>query len=256
MTENQMRNRPARRPATAGGMAGGGKRSRRDVIRGALVALVTGLVLVPITAAAAEENGFVTLFNGKDLSGWMTGPNNTWTVQQGVITLKREMDGGLHNPDYLWTERTYGDFILELEFKIPERANSGIFLRTSDLKDPVYTGIEVQVANSFGRKDVNRGGTAGAIYDCVAPAKNTVKQPGQWNSCRVTCNKNKITVVLNGEQIVDMDLDRWTEPHKNPDGTRNKFPRALKDFARTGHVGLQDHGRPVWYRNIRIKRLD
>jgi hypothetical protein len=64
-----------------------------------------------------------------------------------------------------------------------------------------------------------------------------------------------ITVVLNGEQIIKMDLDKWTEPNKNPDGSKNKFPRALKDFAREGYIGFQDHGRSVWYRNIKIKRL-
>jgi hypothetical protein len=53
-----------------------------------------------------------------------------------------------------------------------------------------------------------------------------------------------------------MNLDQWTEPNKNPDGSKNKFPRALKDFARKGYLGLQDHGRPVWYRNIKIKQLD
>ncbi|KKL66646.1 hypothetical protein LCGC14_2142940 [marine sediment metagenome] len=65
-----------------------------------------------------------------------------------------------------------------------------------------------------------------------------------------------ITVVLNGEQIVEMDLNRWTEVGKNPDGTTNKFRKPLKDFARTGYIGFQDHGRPVWYRNVRVKRLD
>ena len=65
-----------------------------------------------------------------------------------------------------------------------------------------------------------------------------------------------MAVGLNGEQVIDMDLSRWTKPHTNPDGTSNKFPRALKDFARKGHIGLQDHGLPVWYRNIKIRRLD
>ena len=157
--------------------------------------------------------------------------------------------------DYLWTKEKYANFILELEFRVPDGyANSGVFLRTSDLSDPVYTGIEVQVSNSFGKK-ITRGGTAGAIYDCLAPTKNAIKKAGQWNHYRITCKDNKITVVLNGERVLDMDLDRWTEPRKNPDGTPNKYPKALKDFAREGHVGLQDHGRPVWYRNIRIQRL-
>jgi hypothetical protein len=63
-------------------------------------------------------------------------------------------------------------------------------------------------------------------------------------------------VELNGQPILEMDLDRWTETGRNPDGTTNKFTRPLKEFDRVGYVGLQDHGRPVWYRNVRIKRLD
>ena len=204
---------------------------------------------------APREDGFASLFDGKDLSGWIAGAEKSWVVEDGVIVLRREFDAKEHNADYLWTKDTYGDFILELEFKIPERANSGVFLRTTDLKDPVYTGMEIQIANSYGQKGLSRGSTAGAIYDCLAPTKNTIRKPGQWNQLRVTCKGPKITVVLNGEQILDMDLDRWTQPNKNPDGSPNKFPRALKDFARAGHVGLQDHGLPVWYRNVRIQRL-
>ena len=81
------------------------------------------LLLVPFAAAAAED-GWVTLFDGKDLSAWTMGPNKTWVVEDGVITLRREMDGGLHNDDYLWTKETYGNFVLELEYKIPEQGNS------------------------------------------------------------------------------------------------------------------------------------
>jgi hypothetical protein len=220
------------------------------------LAIVGLSVLAPPAGAETDDEGFVRLFNGKDLAGWKMGPDKSWVVDRGVISLVREMDGREHNFDYLWTEDKYDDFILELEFKVPERANSGVFLRTSDLKDPVFTGIEVQVANSYGRELITRGGTAGAIYDCLAPAQNTVKPPGEWNHYRITCRDNLVTVVLNSEEVLQMDLDQWTEPRKNPDGTRNKFPRALKDFAREGYIGFQDHGRPVWYRNIRIKRLE
>ena len=206
-------------------------------------------------SAAPGSGGFVPLWNGKDLTGWRTGPDNAWVVEDGVLALKNRTDGKEHNADYLWTEETYGDFILYLEFKIPEQANSGVFFRTSDLKDPVYTGIEMQVANSYGREQLSKTGTAGAIYDCQAPATNAIRKPGEWNQVRLTCRGGRIQVMLNGEAVVDMDLDRWTEPQKNPDGSKNKFPRAMKDFARSGHIGLQDHGRPVWYRNLRIQRL-
>ena len=206
--------------------------------------------------AAPDNHGSTSLFNGRDLNGWITGPDNAWVVEDGVICLKREFDGREHNGDYLWTKEKYADFVLDLEFKVPERANSGVFLRTSDLKDPVYTGLEVQVSNSYGREKLTRGGTAGAIYDCLAPTKNAVKKPGQWNRYRITCRKNIVKVELNGQLVIEMDLDRWSEPKKNPDGSPNKFATPIKDFAREGHIGLQDHGRPVWYRNVRIKRLD
>ena len=60
---------------------------------------------------------------------------------------------------------------------------------------------------------------------------------------------------INGEKITEMDLDQWTQPGQNPDGSKNKFRTALKDFKREGHIGFQDHGANVWYRNIRIKPL-
>jgi hypothetical protein len=205
---------------------------------------------------AADQDGFVSIFNGKNLAGWKMGPAKSWVVENGVITLKRaKYDAKEHNSDYLWFAEPLGNFIVELEFKLPEKANSGIYLRTSDPKNPVPSGIEVQVINSYGQPQLHNRNTAGAIYDCVTPTANAIKAPGEWNQYRITCRDNKITVVLNGVQVVDMDLNRWTEAHKNPEGTNNKFPTALKDFARKGHFGFQDHGLPIWYRNIRLKKL-
>jgi len=220
-------------------------------LQGAVAALLAACSSAPPTA----DGGFVSLFNGKDLTGWQADPDSAWVVEDGVIALRGRADGKEHNGDYLWTRETYADFVLELEFRIPEQANSGVFFRTSDLKDPVYTGLEMQVANSYGKEALSRGGTAGAIYDCLAPRRNAVRKPGEWNHARITCRGSRVEVVLNSEQVIDMDLDRWTEPQKNPDGSKNKFPRAMKDFARVGYIGLQDHGRPVWYRNLRVKKL-
>ncbi|MHB8899234.1 MAG: family 16 glycoside hydrolase [Thermoguttaceae bacterium] len=209
-----------------------------------------------VVSAALGADGFTELFNGKDLAGWVSPPQSGWVVEDGTITLKEEFDGKEHNLDYLWTDQEYGDFVLELEFKVPEKANSGIFLRTPDMKDPVYTGLEIQVTNSFGRQQLSPVGTAGAVYDCLAPSANPVKKAGEWNRFRITCRRNLVEVELNGEAIVSMDLNRWTEPNRNPDGSPNKFPTAIKNFARSGRIGLQNHGRPVWYRNIRIQRLE
>ncbi len=139
--------------------------------------------------------------------------------------------------------------MLDLEFKTT--GNSGIFIRTDDMKDNVQTGIEVQIENPHPKPGKH---ACGAIYDCLAPRKNAAKK-GEWNGVVITARANRLGVVMNGEEIIDMDLDRWTEPRKNPDGSKNKFQRALKDFRREGHIGLQDHGNVVMFRNVKIRPL-
>jgi hypothetical protein len=64
-----------------------------------------------------------------------------------------------------------------------------------------------------------------------------------------------ITVEHNGEKITDMDMDQWSEPSINPDGTKNKFKYAWKDMPHKGHIGLQDHGGKIWFRHIKLKSL-
>jgi sugar phosphate isomerase/epimerase len=170
--------------------------------------------------------------------------SRSWALADGVLARKGGGD--------LWTKQRYGDFILDLEFKVNEGGNSGVFIRTGSIENWLHTGIEVQVHDST---DGSPRGSSGAIYDCLAPSKDMMKGPGRWNQMTITAKVNKIYVVMNGEEIIDMDLDLWTEPHKNPDGTRNKFNTAYKNMPRVGHIGFQDHGDPVWYRNIKIKPL-
>lgn len=225
--------------------------------RPALLALALALACLwglSGTQLSAQDD-FESLFNGRDFTGWQVPQDSRWRVQDGLIFLDRDGDGQEHNHVYLWTAEAYENFILELEFKIPARANSGIFLRTTDLQDPVDTGLEVQVANSHGRAELSRTSTAGAIYDLVAPSQNPLHPPGQWNQMRIECRGPRIQVRLNGTSIIDMDTDNWTEAGRNPDGSANKFSRPITDFGRRGHIGLQDHGLPTWYRNIRIQRL-
>ncbi len=205
----------------------------------------------PRSSVQPDSQGFVSLFNGKDLAGWQPAVN--WTVENGAITLKNRTDRQEHNDNYLWADRKYGDFVLELEFKVAPGTNSGIFLHTSNPKDPVQNGIEIQVASSAPGRPLGKG-SIGGIYDLVAPVANPLK-PDDWNQYTITCQGARISVVLNGQKVSEADLDQWTDARKNPDGTPNKFDVPLKTFAHTGYLGLQDHGTPVWYRNIRIKPL-
>ncbi len=102
-------------------------------------------------------------------------------------------------------------------------------------------------------------GMVGAIYDVKPPSKKMEKPVGEWNHYTITCQDSRVSLIFNGAQVINIDLNDWREPHKNPDGTPNKFAVALKDFARKGPIGLQGlHGTekaPVWFRNLKIKTL-
>ncbi len=191
-----------------------------------------------------KPGGFTDLL-AADLSN-CTFKEGAWTYEDGVLARKGGGD--------IYTKEQYGDFILDLEVKVDPKSNSGVFIRTADVKDPVQTGIEIQVFDSFGAEPSKHG--CGAIYDCLAPEKNTVKKAGEWNHLTVMAFGPRITVTLNDERIINMNLDEWTEAGKNPDGSNNKFRTAYKDMARTGAIGFQDHGNSVWYRNIKIRKVD
>jgi hypothetical protein len=210
----------------------------------AAVILVTLVATSSWAAEPSATDGWRPLFNGKDLSGWQNAggkePGAGWVVEDGAMVRKKSAGD-------IWTKDRFGDFVLDVEFKT--EGNSGIFIRTDNPRDNVQTGIEIQVdrpAKTPGKHSV------GAIYDCLAPCKEASK-PGEWNHAVITAQDNRLTVEMNGEKIVEMDLNQWTTANQNPDGTKNKFRTALKDFNREGHIGFQDHGAGVAYRNVKLK---
>jgi hypothetical protein len=214
-----------------------------------LVAFAATLISHRSTAddapAAKNEEGWISLVRGESLAGWTNAggdkPGEGWVVEDGALVRKSAAGD-------IWTKERFGDFVLSLEFKT--KGNSGVFIRTDDPRNNVQTGIEVQVDRPRppGKHSV------GAIYDLQAPAKNAATD--DWNQLTITAKKNLLKVEMNGELLAEMDLDRWTEPGKNPDGSGNKFKTALKDFKREGHIGFQDHGAEVAYRNVKIKPLE
>ncbi len=174
-------------------------------------------------------------------------PPGAWVMENGVMTAKTH--------DTIFTKESYGNFILDLEFKVSKGANSGVFLRTGDMKN-VLSAFEIQVHETT---DGGRIGMVGALYDCKAPSKNMSKPAGEWNRYTITMKDSFLTLVFNGETVLDLNLNDWKEAKKNPDGTPNKFPVALKDYAKSGPIGFQGlHGKeasPIWYRNVKIKVL-
>jgi hypothetical protein len=194
-------------------------------------------VLLPVTAAAGEP---VDLLDGKQLR-----PGAKWVIEEGVLR-PADKPGG-----FVWTKEAYGDFEISLEYKTSAKCNSGLFFRT-DPKNAVQGGFEVQIASDglYNGKHV-----VGSLYAAKEPAVNAGKPDGEWNKMTLKCVGPKIHCVLNGKVVLDLNIDDWDTAQKNPDGTKNKFKKALKDLPRTGHIGFQYHGHPVWYRNVGVKPL-
>jgi hypothetical protein len=177
-----------------------------------------------------------------DLSNAIFKPG-TWAWHDGVLVGS--------GPSDIWTREIYSDFVINLDFRCEERTNSGVYLRCTDVVNWLNTAIEIQILqNENTPKHVT-----GAVYDCQAPSRIVAIVPGTWYHYTITAKGSRIKVVLDGEQLVDMDLDRWTEAHKNPDGSPNKFTTAYKDMSRSGHLGLQHHTNVIEFRNIVVDRL-
>jgi len=217
--------------------------------RQALAFLGAGLLVVGSVSAAPaahpDTTGWQNLFAaGLSNANW---PAGSWEMKDGVLVAKTH--------DTIWTKAPYANFILDLEFKVAKESNSGVFLRAGNPND-CLSALEVQVHES---QDGALYGMVGAIYNAQPPCKPMQKPVGEWNRYTITCNDNKASLIFNGEEVWNIDLNNWTTPHQNPDGTKNKFAQALKDFARKGPIGLQGlHGKaqsPVWYRNIKIKEI-
>jgi Domain of Unknown Function (DUF1080) len=217
----------------------------RVIMQGCLTA-----VMLVVMVAAAPEQEFKTIFDGISGAGWILCdkkplPNN-----------RAEADG--LNPhgtgSYLVVHETpVSDFVLELGYKLSKGCNSGVFLRTSDLKNPVNTGIEVALDDTTGHGLHD----SGALYDLVAPTENAQKPAGEWNHMTITALGPKITVVLNGKQVSTINLDEWKERGKRPDGSSHKFGDVtIGKLPRIGYFGFQDHGSDCWFKNVKIKVLN
>ena len=212
--------------------------------------LCLGLTLLCLPAFAADDapankppKGFTALFNGKDLTGWKVhnGKLESWDVEKGILFVK---GGG----GWLMTEKEYANFELRLEFKVPKGGNSGVALRSPMKGDPAYTGMEIQILDDKdpSYKGLQKWQATGSIYGVVPSSKVPTKPVGEWNSYRITCKGRQVTVELNGEKVVDADLDASVEKHAKG------HPGILR---KAGHIGLQEHGGRVEFRNLYVKEL-
>ena len=183
---------------------------------------------------------FTSLYNDKDLTGWKTTGN--WLPQQdgSLLIQPREGEKGWERYDaYLWSEKKYKNFVLDVEYSYPPGGNSGLYFRVGDRSDPVSQGIEAQILDSSKKEGPVGPHDHGGIIGTAAASKNMSRPPHEWNRMVVTCIGSHLQVDLNGEQIIDTQLDQG----------------PMKNRPMEGYIGFQDHGEPnnIRFRNIRIR---
>ena len=227
-------------------------------MRISLFALVFGTIFL---AACAPTKEPVAPPAHPDVSGWpdlfaadlsnAEFPAGVWTVADGVLTASEDQA--------IWTARDYENFTLDLEFRTAPGTNSGVIVYASDTKDWIPNSVEIQIADDFAEEWAKEPATwhCGAIFGHLAPTKSVVKKPGEWNRYTITCLGKRITVVLNGEKVTEMDMSLWTSAKTNPDGSEIPawLSRPFAELATKGRIGLQGKhaGAPIFFRNIKIK---
>ncbi|WP_266363194.1 3-keto-disaccharide hydrolase [Tellurirhabdus rosea] len=228
----------------------------------ALVALaLTAFSPLPSEAPLKpKKSKWVSLFDGKSLAGWHNylgkGVSDKWVVEDGALAYSGGNGGG-----DIVTDKEYGDFELELEWKISEGGNSGIIYRVHE--DPKFrstynTGPEMQVLDNERHPDAKMGRngnrTAGSLYDLIPTSDPTAVKPvGQWNKVKLVVHNGRAEHWMNGKKVVDYAT---SGPEWDKMVSESKF-KGWEGFGKfsKGRIALQDHGDKVWYRNIRIREL-
>ncbi|MBK1831062.1 DUF1080 domain-containing protein [Verrucomicrobiaceae bacterium R5-34] len=192
-------------------------------------------VCTPMLGQAKEEA--VSLFNGKDLTGWK---GEGYAVKDGAIVCTPKGTN-------LMTEKVYSNYIFEFEFKLPPGGNNGIGIHYPGEGNPAYVAMEVQVLDNTHPKYAKLKDYQfhGGLYTLKAAKKGHLKPLGEWNKETITVNGNTITVELNGTVINEANLDTLSQ----------KFPKHEGVKRRSGHIAFCGHGDPVQFRGMKVTEL-
>lgn len=226
------------------------------------IGLLCGLMITAMTVQAAMNEltsemaaaGWQSLFDGESLAGWRNyqaapgTPVRGWSVVDG--TLARTSAGG-----DIVSEQQFTNFELALEWRVREGGNSGIFIRATEDEPLIYESApEMQVLDDARHPDgADPLTSAGSNYGLNPAPRGVVKPAGEWNAVRIRVEGDRVTHWLNDERIVDYDLGSEDWKARVADSKFAAWPNY--GTAPRGHIGLQDHGDPVAFRNIRILPL-
>lgn len=193
--------------------------------------------------AAEPEAGWIELFNGRDLSGWtVVGDNDEcWAVVDGL--LRPVAQGG-----WLSTEREFDDFELDAEYRLAPGSNSGVFLRAPHEGRTSRMGMEIQLIDDFtdAYGPLEPWQLSGSLYDVAAADRGAARPAGEWQQVLIRAQGRRLTVKLNGIQVLDVDLDGFPQ-------ARDDHPGLQRE---RGFIGLQNYGgRDIAFRRIRLREL-
>lgn len=238
----------------------------------ALTLLMAMLVAVPAISQSVNQlskkekkEGWTLLFNGKDFNGWRqcngTAMPANWKIEDDAMKVmigEGKQPGQGANGDILFGNKKFKNFELSIDWKASKAANSGIFYDVREVKGlPIYYAApEVQVLDNVDASD-NKVDShlAGSLYDILPADPKTVHPAGSWNTIVIRVKDGKVTHTQNGVKVVSYTL--WT-PEWDAMVAKSKFkdfPGFTEGISKEGYIGLQDHGYPVWFRNIKIREL-
>jgi hypothetical protein len=195
------------------------------------------LIILTLFTIASISQGkeAVSLFNGKDLTGWKKA---NYLVEDGVLVCK----GG-----HLVTEKQYTNYIFEFDFLLPPGGNNGLGIHYPGTGNPAYSGMELQILDNTAPKYAKLKDYQyhGSLYTLQAAKRGHLKPVGEWNHEKVTINGPLVKVELNGTVILDANLDELNKEKPKHKGAQR----------RSGHICFCGHGAGIKFKDITIKEL-
>ncbi len=212
-----------------------------------------------------KKEGWVLLFNGQNFDGWRkcngTAMPANWKIEDNAMNVfigEGKKPGQGADGDIVFGNKKFKNFELSIDWKVSKMANSGIFYNVREVpgKPVYYAAPEVQVLDNVDATDNKIDShLAGSLYDMLPADPKTVKPVGSWNTIVIKVKDGKVTHIQNGVEVCSYTL--WTpEWDKMVQNSKFKsFPGFTEGISKEGFIGLQDHGYPVWFRNIKIREL-
>jgi hypothetical protein len=234
--------------------------------------LLSGVLVISLVTSCgsgnskkAKDDGFVSIFDGKTTTGWRgydkpAFPSEGWEVIDGTLHCLASGNGEAGLGGDIIYDKKLSNFELDLEWKISEGGNSGIFILAQEIDSvPIYeSSPEMQILDNDKHPDAKLGvdgnRMAGSLYDLIPAKPQNTKPAGEWNHVHILVYQGTVVFSSNGANVVEFHL--WTDAWKKMvlESKFKDWPMFL-NTAKEGYIGLQDHGNDVWFRNIKLKIL-